>query len=168
MTTVTVFWPRYPRVTPGGKPSHAKNAGRLVPWLSANVVNNLAHPVYRGAVAHWRTAAERAAVEEASHGPLRGRYLVSATLYRYTGVATDPFAVLEGIKPILDGFVNCGLLQGDTSAHLAGGVARCVPIKDRAGCRVVLTFLGVAALPVRGVPEVGGIPVGEHAAVGCE
>ena len=55
--TVVVPWPRYPVTTPGGKPSKAKNAGRMIPWLSANVVGDLAKFAHRSLVTVWRQAA---------------------------------------------------------------------------------------------------------------
>lgn len=118
---VTVFipWPRYPVLTPGGKPSASKHAGKPIPWLSANVINNLPRPVYEQLKKRWRDAAQAAATGTVDWGrfPLH----VGVVLQKRTAQQMDPFAVLEGTKPILDGLVLAGYLPGDDARYVIGG-----------------------------------------------
>lgn len=109
MTTkrLVVPWPRYPVITRTGRPSQSKRAGMLVPWLSANMVNNLAHPIYRDAVTRWRETASlvahgRVAVE-GRQAPEGDHYIV-ATLHKRTAKPMDSLAIIEGLKPIIDGW----------------------------------------------------------------
>ena len=60
--TIALDWPRYPTTTPGGKPSLSKHAGKPIPWLSANVVNNLPRPVYEQLKKRWRDATAQRAI----------------------------------------------------------------------------------------------------------
>jgi hypothetical protein len=113
---LVIPWPRYPTETPGGRESRAKQAGRLVPWLSANVTNNLVRPVWAAVRGRWHDAAAGVA---GSHWRVRdglllaGRVVVVATLHKRTASAMDPLAVLEGMKPAIDGLVAAGLLADD-------------------------------------------------------
>jgi hypothetical protein len=116
VTVIVVPWPRVPTVTPGGKPSKAKNAGRLIPWLSANVVNNLPKPVYRRHVTAWRLASQDVVYDgwgthywELPGDPCE----VVVRLYKRTGQGMDAAAVVEGVKPLLDGLEASGLLLDD-------------------------------------------------------
>lgn len=148
--TVVVPWPRYPVVTPGGKPSKAKNAGRLVPWLSANVVNNLPKPVYRSCVTRWREAALRAAdaSEETKcfdegcrwhNGPVE----IAVRLYKATSHEMDPWAVAEGAKPLVDGLEAAGLILNDRLAF--PGHMEALKAASRAECRVELVLSAVTS-----------------------
>lgn len=143
--TVVVPWPRYPTLTPGGKPSKAKNAGRLVPWLSANVVNNLPKPVYRSCVTRWREAAQKARAQftdrrywESING---GPVLVSVRLYKATSHVMDPWAVAEGAKPLVDGLEAAGLILNDALAF--PGHMEALKAGSRAECRVELVLSAV-------------------------
>lgn len=141
-TTIAIPWPRYPALTPRGKPSAAKRAGKPIPWLSANVVNNLPRPVYAQLRGMWRDAAQEASALLAwpwiSPAPPAH---VSVVLYKRTAQAMDPFAVLEGCKPILDGLVLRGHLAGDDERYVLGGygVAR---KSERGWTGVVVTLSG--------------------------
>lgn len=145
--SITVHWPRYDIWTKGGKMSNAKGAGKYIPWLSANVVNNLAKPVYRQAKALWRDQAEWAGDRARGNDmePLRltGRYILDITLYRLTSQAMDPFAILEGVKPIIDGFVCAQVIPEDTEQYIAGAVARCRKSPSKGDCRVVIRWVEV-------------------------
>lgn len=139
--TIVVPWPRVPVVTPGGKPSKAKNAGRLIPWLSTNVVNNLPKPVYRSHVTTWREAAKEAAViadDWFTLSPVE----VLVKLYKATASRMDPLAVLEGLKPVVDGLEASGLLVNDRL--VVGGWAEALKAGSRDQCRVEVTLLAVA------------------------
>lgn len=124
--TVEVPWPCYPVTTPGGKPSTAKRAGKPIPWLSANVVNNLPRPVHMQLRALWREATKDAACG-CEHGvPLTFPVSVAVCLVKRTAQSMDAFAVLEGAKPLVDGLVSAGVLPDDDELHVSGayGVAR--------------------------------------------
>lgn len=138
--TIVVPWPRYPVLTPGGKMSKAKRAGQLIPWLSANVVNNLPKPVYRSLVVRWRDAAEVEVPIEplAFCGPVE----VLVKLYKATASRMDPLAVLEGLKPVVDGLEASGLLMNDRL--VVGGWAEALKAGSRDECRVEVTLLAVA------------------------
>lgn len=136
-SVITIPWPRYPTTTPGGKPSKSKMAGRLIPWLSANVVNNLPAPVYRSHKIAWREAARVACHGEPHDGPVE----VDVWLMKATSHEMDPLAVLEGLKPIVDGLEAAGLLVNDRL--VVGGHARAVKAASRAQCRVELTLFPV-------------------------
>ena len=142
--TVVVPWPRYPVTTPGGKPSTAKNAGRLIPWLSANVVGDLAKFAHRSLVTVWREAAQRAAqdgfdnfVYQSSDGPVE----VSVRLFKATSHEMDPFAVAEGAKSLVDGLEAAGLIVDDRLAH--PGRMEALKAASRAECRVELELRAV-------------------------
>ena len=139
--TVIVPWPRYPTVTPGGQPSKAKNAGRLIPWLSTNTVNNLPKPVYRSCVTRWREAADEAASDfqaDYGDGPALFAELVevSVRLYKATNHEMDPWAVSEGAKPLVDGLEAAGLILNDRLAF--PGHMEALKAASREECRVVL------------------------------
>jgi hypothetical protein len=148
--TVVVPWPRVPVVTPGGKPSKAKRAGQLIPWLSANVVNTLPDAVYRNHKITWREAAEEASddwCEEFWRGtdpfhPITGPVEVLVKLYKATASRMDPLAVLEGLKPVVDGLEASGLLVNDRL--VVGGWAEALKAGSRDECRVEVTLLAVA------------------------
>ena len=134
-------------MTPGGKPSKAKNAGRLIPWLSANVVNNLPKPVYRSHVTTWREAAQEAAGDGDDYewdgcGWHDGPVEVLVKLYKATASRMDPLAVLEGLKPVVDGLEASGLLVNDR--QVVGGWAEALKAGGRDECRVEVTLLEVA------------------------
>ena len=142
--TIVVPWPRFPTITPGGKPSAAKNAGRLVPWLSANVINNLEPPVYRAHKIAWREAGRSAAWGEPQgrvHPDFDCPVVLDVTLHKATGHVMDPLAVLEGCKPIVDGLETAGLLVNDRL--VIGGFGRAVKAQSRAECRVELVLTAV-------------------------
>jgi hypothetical protein len=138
--TVVVPWPRVPVVTPGGKPSKAKNAGRLIPWLSANVVNNLPKPVYRNLKIMWRNAALETG-SDVGGMPLAGPVEVLVKLYKATAHEMDYFAVVEGLKPVVDGLEASGLLVNDRL--VVGGWAEALKASSRDDCRVEVTLLAV-------------------------
>jgi len=148
--TVVVPWPRYPTVTPGGKVSKAKMAGKLISWLSANVVNNLPKPVYRNYKIMWRDAAEEAR-DRAGMGddislnrfrpPIDGPVEVLVKLYKPTAQEMDPLAVLEGLKPVVDGLEASGLILNDRL--VIGGWAEALKAASRDDCRVEVTLLAV-------------------------
>ena len=145
--TIVVPWPRVPVMTPGGKPSKAKNAGRLIPWLSANVVNNLPKPVYRSHVTRWREAAESYSASyecewPPNAPPLDGPVELFVKLYKPTASRMDPLAVLEGLKPVVDGLEASGLLVNDRL--VVGGWAEALKAGSRDDCRVEVTLLAVA------------------------
>jgi hypothetical protein len=148
--TIVIPWPRYPLMTPGGKRSKAKNAGRLIPWLSMNEVGNLPHPVYRSHVTQWREAGEEAGddwCEEFWRGtdpfqPITGPTEVLVKLYKATASRMDPLAVLEGLKPVVDGLEASGLLVNDRL--VIGGWAEALKAGSRDDCRVEVTLLAVA------------------------
>lgn len=137
--TVVVPWPRYPVVTPGGKASKSKRAGKLIPWLSANTINVLPAPVYRNLKVMWREAAQEAADGE---DPLDGPVEVLVKLYKPTAQEMDPLAVLEGLKPVVDGLEASGLLVNDRL--VVGGWAEALKAGSRDQCRVEVTLLAVA------------------------
>lgn len=147
--TVVVPWPRYPVLTPGGKPSTAKNAGRLVPWLSANVVGDLAKFAHRSLVTKWREAAQEAAADLERHGGFhsfvyesrRSRVEVSVRLYKATGHVMDPFAISEGAKPLVDGLEAAGLILDDRLAF--PGHMEALKAATRAECRVEIELRAV-------------------------
>lgn len=143
--TIVVPWPRYPVLTPKGKISKAKRAGQLIPWLSANVVNNLPKPVYRSHVTRWREAAEVVAAdayEWVGGGSVTGPVEVLVKLYKATASLMDPLAVLEGLKPVVDGLEASGLLVNDRL--VVGGWAEALKAGSRDECRVEVTMLAVA------------------------
>lgn len=143
--TVVVPWPRYPLLTPGGKPSKSKRAGKLIPWLSANTINVLPSPVYRNLKVMWREGAESAAngVPLPDPGdPLDGPVEVLVKLYKPTAQEMDPLAVLEGLKPVVDGLEASGLLVNDRL--VIGGWAEALKAGSRDECRVEVTLLAVA------------------------
>ena len=140
--TVVVPWPRYPTLTPGGKPSKAKNAGRMVPWLSANVVNNLPKPVYRSCVTRWREAAELGTIRFTVPTFTEGSPVeVSVRLYKATGHEMDPWAVAEGAKPLVDGLEAAGLILNDRLAF--PGRMEALKAASREECRVELELRAV-------------------------
>jgi hypothetical protein len=149
--TVVVPWPRVPVLTPGGKPSKAKMAGRLIPWLSANVVNNLPKPVYRSHVTRWREATLGMVPQYEGmcrgedpnwHPAFTGPVEVSVKLYKATASLMDPLAVLEGLKPVVDGLEASGLLVNDR--QVVGGWGEALKAGSRDECRVVVTLIPVA------------------------
>lgn len=137
---VWVAWPRYPALTSTGKVSAAKVAGRPAPWLSLNVVNRLHRRAFGDAKALWEGEARRAALSlghgaEASLAALfrmpEYPWVVFATLYKRGPLAMDTFAVLEGVKPSVDGIVRAGtILPDDGPRYLVGGVARSAPVQE--------------------------------------
>jgi hypothetical protein len=141
--TIVVPWPRVPVVTPGGKPSKAKNAGRLIPWLSTNAVRRLPTGLYYATSGMWRDAGQEAAVRagvwfEPQDGPVE----VLVKLYKATASLMDPLAVLEGLKPVVDGLEASGLLVNDRL--VVGGWAEALKAGSRGECRVEVTLLAVA------------------------
>lgn len=139
--TVVVPWPRYPVLTPGGKPSKAKRAGQLIPWLSMNVVGGLGRRFYQQHKIMWREAAEEAA-EGPYAAPLTGPVEVLVKLYKATASRMDPLAVLEGLKPVVDGLEASGLLVNDRL--VVGAWAEALKAGSRDECRVEVTLLAVA------------------------
>lgn len=121
--TITIPWPRYPTTTPGGKPSTARNAGKPIPWLSTNVVNNLPRGVYGQLKALWREAARSAAEGVA---PVVGQQWIGVALRKRTANAMDPLACVEGAKHLVDGLIAAGVLEDDGERFILGasGVAR--------------------------------------------
>jgi hypothetical protein len=145
--TVVVPWPRYPVMTPKGKVSKAKRAGQLIPWLSMNAVGNLPHPVYRSCVARWREAAREAAGDGDDYewdncGWHDGPVQVSVKLYKATASLMDYFAVVEGLKPVMDGLEASGLLVNDR--QVVGSWGEALKAGSRDECRVEVTLLAVA------------------------
>jgi hypothetical protein len=144
--TIVVPWPRYPVLTPKGEPSKAKMAGRLIPWLSANVVNTLPDAVYRQHKIAWRDAAGRESCQDVEgpnwHPTITGPVEVLVKLYKATASRMDPLAVLEGLKPVVDGLEASGLLVNDRL--VVGGWAEALKAGSRDECRVEVTLLAVA------------------------
>lgn len=142
--TVVVPWPRYPVVTPGGKSSKAKMAGRLIPWLSMNVVNNLPKPVYRSCVTRWRDDTEQTVFDwggEPNYRPFPGPVQIAVRLYKATNHEMDPWAVAEGAKPLVDGLEAAGLILNDRLAF--PGHMEALKAATRAECRVELVLSAV-------------------------
>jgi hypothetical protein len=54
----------------------------------------------------------------------------------------DPLAVLEGLKPVVDGLETSGLLVNDR--QVVGGRAEALKAGSRDDCRVEVTLLAVA------------------------
>lgn len=144
--TVVVPWPRYPVMTPGGKPSKAKRAGQLIPWLSMNVVGGLGRRFYQQHKIMWREAGESTADDflqtTAIAVVLTGPVEVLVKLYKATASRMDPLAVLEGLKPVVDGLEASGLLVNDRL--VVGGWAEALKAGSRDECRVEVTLLAVA------------------------
>jgi hypothetical protein len=139
--TIVVPWPRVPVLTPKGKPSKAKRAGQLIPWLSMNVVGGLGRRFYQQHKIMWREAALEAADKSWPDG--FGRPVeVSVKLYKATASLMDPLAVLEGLKPVVDGLEASGLLVNDRL--VVGGWAEALKAGSRDECRVEVTLLAVA------------------------
>jgi len=123
----------------------AKMAGKLIPWLSANVVNNLPKPVYRNYKIAWREAAYDSwmASEDWPLTPrLDGPVEVLVKLYKPSAHEMDPLAVLEGLKPVVDGLEASGLILNDRL--VIGGWAEALKAGGRDQCRVEVTLLAVA------------------------
>ena len=151
MTLIVVPWPTEPTVTPGGKVSKAKRAGKPVPWLSANVVNVLPAPVYRKVKITWREAAERACQDLERRGGFHSAVYyfaekpveVAVVLYKPTASLMDPWAVLEGLKPLGDGLEASGLVLNDRL--VVGGRAQAVKAASRDQCRVEIKLRAVGS-----------------------
>jgi hypothetical protein len=67
---------------------------------------------------------------------------VLVKLYKATGHEMDPLAVLEGLKPVVDGLEASGLLVNDRL--VIGGWAEALKAGSRDECRVEVTLLAVA------------------------
>jgi hypothetical protein len=121
-SSVIFTWPRYPTHTKLGKLSLAKTAGKPLPWLSANVVNNMARHQYRWLVTMWREH-----IQGECEGVYDGTFPVQASIIinRRRGYNMDSFAVLEGAKPIIDGIVAAGVIPGDDQQYVVGGTGFC-------------------------------------------
>jgi hypothetical protein len=117
-------WPRYPLLTPTGKESLAKTAGRPLPWLSANYINRVGHRQHRALVALWRGQAEVAAFFLPAWERAPKPCYLDIVLYRRQGHKMDSYAILEGMKPIIDGMVLAQLFPDDTQEFILGGIAR--------------------------------------------
>ena len=135
--TVVIRWPTYETVTPGGRVSKSKRAGRLVPWLSANVVSNLPRPVYHDVSRRWRLAALAAAPERVILAGW-GTLMAEVHLHKRTANPMDPLAVLEGVKPCIDGLVDAGVLDDDS--RVIGGVGLALKAAARETCRVTIVL----------------------------
>ncbi|GAC1513419.1 MAG: hypothetical protein NVS1B16_05590 [Pseudarthrobacter sp.] len=140
--TIVIPWPRVPTITPGGKPSRARNAGHLIPWLSANVVNNLPKPVYRSHKIRWREGTLITYLPDWNGRPLTGSLVADVTLYKATAAGMDSCAVFEGCKPIIDGLEFLGLLVNDR--QITGIFGKAVKAESRDRCRVEFTLRAVA------------------------
>lgn len=138
---VVVPWPRWPTVTPGGKESASKRAGKLVPWLSTNVVGTLHPRLYREVKIMWREAAAASADGSWPEG-FGCAVEVLVKLYKPTAQEMDPLAVLEGLKPVVDGLEASGLLVNDR--QVIGGWAEALKAGSRDECRVEVTLAAVA------------------------
>src|SRR5665213_2390318 len=113
--TVRLPWPRFDTLTPTGKPSFSKVAGKPLPWLSANVVNNMRSEESRRIKEQWREAAREAAVGQLPHDRTSWHlpFRVDTVIYKRTSSPMDSFAVLEGVKALIDGVVLAGALPAD-------------------------------------------------------
>lgn len=148
--TVTIPWPRHATVTPTGRVSRNKYAGKPIPWLSANVQHNLmsgrpgkpSPPNGRIRVhaykVQWREAVADLVQHEGIGGPVGHPVRVEVTLYRNPANEMDVGAFAEGAKPLVDGLVQAGLLAGDGPAHLTGLDRGAVLTCKRGMQRVVL------------------------------
>jgi hypothetical protein len=120
-----VAWPTHPTVTAKrGQPSKAKNAGKPLPWLSMNVIQGMLY-VPPGEVAKafsrqlvqkykraWHEAARAAATDQEAF-QLQHAVVIEIRLHRTHASTMDPGAIVEGVKPLVDGLVEAGVLQGD-------------------------------------------------------
>lgn len=136
---VEIPWPRHPRITPGGKISRAKDAGKPIPYLSTNVLRGLEYVgpgakqnerrfklgQSHGLKVRWRQAAVDAATAELEGRDDIEQYQLAheveaeIQLYRNPANAMDPSALVEGAKPIIDGLVLAGVLAGDKREHIS-------------------------------------------------
>ena len=131
--------------------SKAKRAGKQVPWLSANVVNVLPAPVYRKVKIAWREAAERACQDLERRGGFHSAVYyfaekpveVAVRLYKPTASLMDPWAVAEGMKPLVDGLEASGLILNDRLAQ--PGHMEAVKAESRDRCRVEIELRAVGA-----------------------
>ena len=133
--TLFVPWPRLPTLTPTGKVSLAKTAGKPVPWLSANVVSGMHHRKHKEIVACWREMAAQALRQHFLAGGTAwtGNYpvMLDFLLQKRTAANMDPYAVLEGAKNCIDGLIDRivdgiklpGLFPDDNDNYVRGGTA---------------------------------------------
>lgn len=125
---VVIPWPTEPTMTPGGKVSTAKKAGKNIPWLSANKLHGMAYvppgekakPFAQQLIQRYKRAWRDAAVEAVgsdddrlSNLQLQHEVEIEAQLHRTHHSVMDPSGIIEGLKPIVDGLVAAGLLRGD-------------------------------------------------------
>jgi len=120
---VTVPWPRHPLITPTGKLSASKLAGKPFVWMTANNSRRLKPAVYHAWIAVWRKAGQVALIEALGGldpRPLAHPVSIEIELRRGpTAREMDWSALVEGAKPVVDsicddpktGFV--GLLPKD-------------------------------------------------------
>lgn len=120
---VWVNWPTYPLITKTGKVSKAKGAGKTVPLLSENVINNLHRLVYQNIRNKWEEAAREAAQGLVWTGDTP--CVLDVILVKRTAQNIDSFAILEACKPIIDGMVRSdpGVWPDDNDNYVRGGTA---------------------------------------------
>lgn len=147
ITVLAMDWPRYPTLTKTGKESKAKRAGKLIPWLSVNVIKRMAEREHHNFIQFWReTAREKFSLLTAT-----GRvapyppYYLDVLLMRPGTMKMDVLAIAEGCKPIIDGAVLAGVLEDDSSEFVCG-VLRCqVDKSSRPGIVISLVPASEAA-----------------------
>jgi hypothetical protein len=139
--TVTVPWPRHPRLTSTGAESRSRRAGHLVPWLSMNTVKRTPRNMHMALMRPWREAARTAAELQCfAEEEITTEQLLIATLVKATRQEMDPLAIVEGVKPLVDGIAaGSGLLANDRLVVGAIGMWEKAPSRD--GCCVVLQFV---------------------------
>lgn len=122
---VVVYWPTYPTVTPGGKDSLAKKAGKKVPWLSANVIRSMHPRAHHEAMAMWHDAVTAKAEGRYTKGfPAKAVVILG----RSRGYKMDFGAVAEGAKSLIDGLVASGVIPDDTMEYIRGIEAECLKV----------------------------------------
>lgn len=121
---ITIPWPHFPRITPAGKLSNSKVAGKALPWLTANNTRRLKPVVYHAWSAVWKKAGQ-VALADALGGltprPIGHPVVIEIELHRGpTAREMDWSALVEGAKPVVDSICDdpktgfAGLLPKDS------------------------------------------------------
>jgi hypothetical protein len=90
------------------------------PWLNAN--DHSTHRMQLRKIAKaWREAgAEAARTAAEKHGPLKTPVRIKASVWKPRGGEYDPGNLYPTAKPVVDGFVDAGLLDGDDYTRVIG------------------------------------------------